>query len=1037
MTLKRRTPRLWLWACLAVLSVLTAAAAVRAEPVVRTINRDWTFNYVAAGKLDEAVARPDFDDRAWPAIAVPHTWSTFETTGDLHPFIKNASERDDPYWWRGWGWYRKHVSIDRRHLGSKVFLELDGVQKYSRVYLNGRFLTEHKGGYTSFSVDLTDAVRFDGDNVLAIAVSNRRDDNFGGIPPMTAGNFNVYGGVYRDVRLVVKDRLHIPFQGSADHEGGTFVTTPEVSAARAVANVRTWVRNDHPDARTAELVTTVRDPGGVVVATLRDRRSIAPGAVAEFNQTTAPLLRPRLWSTETPNVYRVTSEVRAAGRTIDRLESPLGFRWFRWDETAKRLIVNDRPMTINGTNRHQEYPWLGDAMPKRLHDAELRQIRGELGHNFLRAAHYPNDKRVYDLTDQLGIAVVEEVPNIKPIDFGEEIQARNLTEMIRRDRNHPSILFWSVGNETNDAADSCLAKRLDPTRLIHERKSEGYGDCVDHNHEDLDLENLLRVTIRGWHDGEIADRNPVNGQSAGTEEWQHARARVTDGSVRGRIDQQPVAWLYADHGADREYENAPLKHVNAKGWVDLYRVPKHLHHLWRANWGAEPMVYVHPHLWREKHLGRQMGFQVDSNCAEVELSVNGRVVGRQRPAVATFRTVRFDNVLVERGTLAARCVDRPAVTHAVVMAGAPARLVLSTDQSRIAADRADVAIVTADIVDAAGAPVGGATNPLTWEVLGPGRLVGAPRYETDIAKNLQMEGSGYIDAPVKNIVRSTATPGLVRVRVSSPGLAPAEITVESASPPASPADGIVEPRLTDARRHPVARDPNFNPVAEALSDSPTLARIENENNSFPPLSAEALRARLDAFVRARNTTVDTTTPAYAAFLTRLAEAVVRTDRQLIPDDYNFAAANYDDAVRASRYLEAIGLHPEYRRVMARHYADLVVTRGRPLDFEAERARLEPLRTGARLVRSVEPVTAEGPAVSYETSSDTFRVKAGALEPLVTALHPDFADLGPAVKARAIAYLISVNPSALTAGASVPPRNTPVLVPSLQALRVAP
>jgi hypothetical protein len=169
-----------------------------------------------SGEPDDAPARRAFDDSHWPAIALPHTWSTFETTREPHPFIKSATERDDNYWWYGWGWYRKRFVIDPAMRGKRLFVEFDGVQKYSRVYLNGVFIGEHKGGYNSFCFDLTGHARFGEANLLAVRVSNRRDDNFGGIPPMHAGNYNVYGGIYRDVRLVFKDPLHIPYQGSAD-----------------------------------------------------------------------------------------------------------------------------------------------------------------------------------------------------------------------------------------------------------------------------------------------------------------------------------------------------------------------------------------------------------------------------------------------------------------------------------------------------------------------------------------------------------------------------------------------------------------------------------------------------------------------------------------------------------------------------------------------------------------------------------------------------------------------------------------------------
>lgn len=225
----------------------------------KAITTHWTFNYFPATDADQIGAQnADYADEQWPVIALPHTWSTFETTGEVHPFIKNAAETDDPYWWHGWGWYRKHLIIGKELQGKKIFVEFDGVQKYSKIYLNGTLLGDHKGGFTSFYFDLTDYIKFGEANVLAVAVSNRREDKFN-IPPMNAGNWNLYGGIYRDVRLVIKDAVHIPFQGSTAHEGGTFVTTPQVSADNATARIQTWVKNENAVPQEITLKTILTD----------------------------------------------------------------------------------------------------------------------------------------------------------------------------------------------------------------------------------------------------------------------------------------------------------------------------------------------------------------------------------------------------------------------------------------------------------------------------------------------------------------------------------------------------------------------------------------------------------------------------------------------------------------------------------------------------------------------------------------------------------------------------------------------------------
>jgi len=176
--------------------------------IERVINSQWTFNYFPDANSDKGYEAPDLDDSRWPAVSIPHTWSTFETTGEIHPFIKSTSEKDNPYWWNGWGWYRKRFTVNSSYSDRKVFIEFEGVQKYCKVWINGKYLGDHKGGYGSFDFDITDLIIEGKENVLAVAVNNSQNDKFR-IPPMMTGKFNIYGGIYRNVTLVMKDKLYI------------------------------------------------------------------------------------------------------------------------------------------------------------------------------------------------------------------------------------------------------------------------------------------------------------------------------------------------------------------------------------------------------------------------------------------------------------------------------------------------------------------------------------------------------------------------------------------------------------------------------------------------------------------------------------------------------------------------------------------------------------------------------------------------------------------------------------------------------------
>ncbi len=1020
------------------------ASALRAQPlpeaayeppvsprVVHTLTRDWTFAYFPDPKPDTSLAAPGFDDGAWEAVALPHTWSTYETTGEVHPFIRSAAERDDPYWWQGWGWYRKRFTLDPSLRGRPLSVEFDGVQKYSRVYVNGRFAGEQRGGYNSFSFDITPYVRWDGENVLAVQVSNRRDDLFGGIPPMTAGNFDVYGGIYRDVRLVARRPVHVPYQGSPEREGGTFVTTPRADSAGGVVRVVTHVRNAGAAPAEVRLRTVVVDAAGRTVVVVEDAARLSAGAAHAFRQESGLIERPRLWSPEDPYLYRVHTEVWADGRLSDTYQSPLGFRAFRWDAAENALYLNGRRVRIRGTNRHQEYPWLGDALPKWMHEADLQDIRFNMGHNFLRATHYPNDPVLYDLTDRFGIITVEEVPNIKSLDFGEDIQEANARAMVRRDRNHPSIFFWSVGNETNDPADARWVHEEDSTRIIHLRHGPAGDPYVTHTDKQLELENQLRVTIRGWYDRDERDAQPENGQHAGTETWQHQRMRTRDGD-RARIDEDLVHWLYADHGADREYVGAPLKHVNQKGWVDLYRVPKYGYWLWRANYSPQPSLFVHPHFWRAAYAGQRRDIVVDANTAWVELRVNGRLVGRQTPADSNFHTVTFREVLVEPGVLEATGPFKgETARHAVAMAGAPARLTLTVSHDTLTADRAGVAVVMADIVDAAGVHVYGAQHPIVWSVEGPGRLVGPAAYTTDAHKNGAMEGVHYIDAPVANVVRSTAAPGVIVVRVAAPGLAPAEARIRSVAPPVV-AGPVVEPPLAEEGRRRTRRDPAYRPRLEAPT-APGIAPLTEPLQLAAPDSA-GRRAELRRQVAAWNPAVDTAGVAFRLLLDRLTASAARTEGHFIEDDYNFIAGKYHGAAVLVRLAEELPVAGPFKKALAEYYAVQVIARDAPIDAAAEAAKLSPLLGGA--VVAV-PGAAGPPSAVANHTGGYLDVQAADLGQLFALVYPDWTDLSDAERRRVFALIDALNPYVtLSGGRYLLMPGRPVALPLRPALEAA-
>lgn len=437
--------------------------------IEKTINSGWTFNYFPGETKEANYEAPAFDDSKWPLIDIPHTWNTFETTGDMHPFIKNTNEKENPYWWDGWGWYRKRFQVNSDITDKKVFLEFQGVQKYCKVWINGKYLGDHKGGYGSFDFDITGSLLKGKDNVLVVAVSNKQADEFK-IPPMAAGNFNVYGGIYRDVTLVIKDKLYIPMQGSALHEGGTFVTTPLVSEIQSVVRVQTWVQNDYQEPKACVLNTYIMDASKKIVQVIKTKALINPKQLYRFDQTFKPVKGARLWSPESPYLYKVWSELTAGQKVTDSYESPLGFRWFRWNYSENILYINGKKMPLRVAERLQEFPWLGTALPAWIAEEDISQIAEKHKYNFVGISGCPADEPVYELFDKSGIITAVESPSTGNQPFSAEVQKQQITESIRRIRNHPSVLFWGLGSETDHPVNPKFALEEDTTRILTGRR---------------------------------------------------------------------------------------------------------------------------------------------------------------------------------------------------------------------------------------------------------------------------------------------------------------------------------------------------------------------------------------------------------------------------------------------------------------------------------------------------------------------------------------------------------------------------------------
>lgn len=568
-------PRLGARLTLLVIAIATAAVLPGAElRQVINLNREWSFQLGDHAGADA----PSFDDSSWQRVGLPHSFSI--------PYFAAGNA-----FYVGYGWYRKHLTVPAEWRGKRLFLEFDGAFQDAEVFLNGRRVGAHQGGYTGFQIEITDAA-VTGSNLLAVRLNNHWNPR---LAPR-AGEHTFSGGLYRNVRLVVTDPLHVTWYG-------TFVTTPSVSAAAGIVNVKTEVVNQSAAGTSCTVQTDVIDPDGRRVARLRSTQPVPAGSIVTFDQTSEPIAQSRLWSPREPHLYAVRTTVFSGDQPVDDFTSPLGFRWFQF--TADRgFFLNGEHFYFKGANVHQDHAGWGDAVTESGFFRDVQLIK-EAGFDFIRGSHYPHAPAFSAACDQIGMLFMSEncfwgtagfkspwgasaYPTDPADEADFEASARaSLHDMIRIHRNHPSILLWSTGNEVFFSDRTVMpkvrsflqalvayARELDPTRPIavggsQRGEIDKLADVAAYNGDgarlfpDPGIPNLVSeygstMTDRpgeyapGWGDLPATPGAPVDQPYAWRLPWRSGEA----------------IWCGFDHGsiAGRQF--------GAMGMIDYFRLPK-------------------------------------------------------------------------------------------------------------------------------------------------------------------------------------------------------------------------------------------------------------------------------------------------------------------------------------------------------------------------------------------------------------------------------------------------------------------------------
>ena len=777
---------------LLVLSVMSVSAAERLH---QSFDFDWKFSLEAPAGAEA----PGFDDAAWTDVQLPHDWSM--TLPYLSP--QEGGKASMGFMQGGLGWYRKTFAVPAAWKGRRVSLEFDGVYHRATVYVNGRQVGFHPYGYTAFAYDITDYLQPGGENVVAVKVDHS---------DCPTSRWYSGSGIYRHVWLNVTDPVHVALWG-------TYVTTPSVSAERAVVRVETSLVNDGAKPAQVSLTGELRDPSGRIVAKSAVKGALEAGAQQALTQEFA-LAAPALWDVDSPQLYTLVSTVRRGGRIVDSYETPFGIRDIRFDPD-KGFFLNGRSVKMKGGDIHQDAGSLGAAIPDRAQERRVALMK-EAGFNAIRCSHNPPAREFLDACDRLGMLVIDEAfdkwKSGYYTQWYDDWWKADLAAMVLRDRNHPSVVLWSVGNETREQGDMsgegtarlqalrAECERLDPTRKVavttmpdYDRKfnKNGFNDAVEvvgYNYQEPFYDEDHRL----YPDRIIYGSEVFPYYSAGRERMREYIERNPwyDYAERDFIFGY-FMWAAIDYWG--ESSGWP-----SKGWptgvFDVCMHEKPQAAFFRAVWKEDPIVKLAVEdpalpldrgkdLWTwpllashwnfPRHDNTQMALvDIFTNCEEVELFVDGVPVTRRRTADFPNNTVKL-HIPYKAGTLAVKGYNDGAqvASDELRTAGEPVALRLSADRAELAADGQDLSFIEIELIDAEGIVVPDADRPVRIRVDGSGRFLCMDNGDTaDGGAQLRADKPSFLGRALA-VVQAGRSAGPLRVIASADGLPDSELSL--------------------------------------------------------------------------------------------------------------------------------------------------------------------------------------------------------------------------------------------------------------------
>lgn len=788
------------------------ASSKRSVRKALDMNGHWAFH---AGDVKQA-ANITYDDSRWEAVSIPHVMR-----------IEQKHNGGEVY--QGVGWYRRYFRLPSNYRKKRITLHFEGVQTNCELFLNGKKIGEHAGAYLGFVVDITAHVQFNADNLLAVRITNMDDELTPPGKPMRKLDFNYYGGIYRDVKLLVTDKVYIsdPLEANIVAGGGILVSYPEVSKARAIIDCRTHLVNSQTGSpQNLSLETLLLDRAGKVVSRNSSSVKLSSHADSTFEQQ-LNVANPNLWHPDHPFRYQLISRVYMGKKLVDEVTTWIGIRKFGFfspSGKADGFYLNGEKLYLRGANRHQAFPYVGDAASNSMQYRDAVLLK-KGGFNAVRAAHYPPSPAFLDACDAVGLLVIECQPGWQFFNTDStfiERSYRDIREMIRRDRNHPSIFLWETSLNESPTPTFWMKKAVE---IAHnELPGDQLFTADDLNDRSKSFYDVFyKVTnpdgsdplpdrpslTREWGDAWFADPAKENGlrasriygekglitqcilrQYALNGEKEESRGGYWD---HAGLDANPrisgyFLWSFNDY--TRGYD--PLTAFS--GVVDLDRYPKFGYYQMKAMQDARNTVYG-PMVYIASYNGRRdldSTILIFSNCDTVRLFRNGKLVGKKnREANSSNAPFVFNKGgspyfsfalgSYQPGELRAEGIldGKVVCTHRIETPGEPHHLEIEIADEGVLpiAGGSDMVPIYIKVCDEKGNIVNSADRvngtPIELTVSGKGTLIGANSPWAKISPQLTEAGIAYA------LIRTASEAGRITVRAHSEGLFPAKTEIKT------------------------------------------------------------------------------------------------------------------------------------------------------------------------------------------------------------------------------------------------------------------